>query len=60
MSTYAPPALEGLMMRTPLLIRGITERAEQLFAQREVVSVTSEGAERTTCAVIVGRARRIA
>ncbi len=60
MSTYAPPALQGLMMRTPLLIRGITERAEQLFAQREVVSVTSQGIERSSYAEIVGRARRIA
>jgi fatty-acyl-CoA synthase len=60
MSTYSPPALEGLMMRTPLLVRGIAERAEQLFAGREIVSATATGVERSTYAEVVGRARRLA
>jgi fatty-acyl-CoA synthase len=60
MSTYSPPALEGLMMRTPLLVRGIAERAEQVFGAREVVSVTTSGVERSTYAEVVGRARRLA
>jgi fatty-acyl-CoA synthase len=61
MSSYAPPtALEGLMMRTPLLVRGIAERAGQLFAEREVVSVTADGVERSTYGQVVERARRLA
>jgi acyl-CoA synthetase (AMP-forming)/AMP-acid ligase II len=61
MSSYAPPtALEGLMMRTPLLVRGIAERAEQLFSAREVVSVTATGIERSTYGEVVERARRLA
>ena len=31
------------MMRTPLLVRGIAERAETLFATRTVASVTADG-----------------
>jgi fatty-acyl-CoA synthase len=57
MSSYA---LEGLMMRTPLLVRSIAERAAALFADREVVSVTGESVERTTYAEVVERARRLA
>jgi fatty-acyl-CoA synthase len=60
MSTYSPPALQGLMMRTPLLVRGIAERAEQVFGAREIVSVTTGGTERSTYAEVVGRARRLA
>jgi acyl-CoA synthetase (AMP-forming)/AMP-acid ligase II len=61
MATYAPTTpFEGLMMHTPLLVRGITERAEQLFSPREVVSVTSTGVERTTYGEIAARARRLA
>ncbi|MBV9311912.1 MAG: long-chain fatty acid--CoA ligase [Solirubrobacterales bacterium] len=61
MTTSAPPAaLEGLMMRTPLLVRGIADRAEQLFGQREVVSVTAEGVERSNYLEVVQRARRLA
>jgi fatty-acyl-CoA synthase len=48
------------MMRTPLLVRGIAERAEQLFARREVVSVTASGLERSTYGEVVRRARRLA
>jgi fatty-acyl-CoA synthase len=61
MSTEAPPeVMAGLMMRTPLLVRSIAERAEQLFAEREIVSATSSGLERTTYGEVVGRARRLA
>ncbi len=48
------------MMRSPLLVRGIAERAEQLFGSREVVSVTASGVERSTYAEVVRRARRLA
>jgi fatty-acyl-CoA synthase len=61
MTTYATTSqLQGLMMRTPLLVRGIAERAELLFANREVVSVTRDGIERSTYGEVVHRARRLA
>jgi len=59
-STHATEALQGLMMHTPLLVRGIAERAEVLFARREIVSVTQDGIERSTYAEVVQRARRLA
>jgi fatty-acyl-CoA synthase len=52
--------LEGLMMRTPLLVRSIAERAGQLFAEREVVSATATGVERSSYGEVVRRARRLA
>ncbi len=61
MTTYEPTtAFEGLMMRTPLLVRGIAHRAEQLFADREVVTVTNNGVERSTLGQVTERARRLA
>ncbi|HWC86163.1 MAG TPA: long-chain fatty acid--CoA ligase, partial [Solirubrobacteraceae bacterium] len=61
MTTYEPTtALEGLMMRTPLLVRSVAERAGQLFGQREVVSVTATGVERSNWGEVVKRARRLA
>jgi fatty-acyl-CoA synthase len=61
MTTYEPTtAFEGLMMRTPLLVRGIAHRAEQLFADREVVTVTNTGVERSTLGEVAQRARRLA
>ena len=61
MSSYAPTAaLEGLMMRTPLLVRSIAERAGVLFPEREVVSVTATGVERSNYGEVVERARRLA
>ena len=61
MTTYAPTtALEGLMMRTPLLVRSIAERAGQLFADREVVSVTAAGIERSNYGEVLERSRRLA
>ncbi|HWE15511.1 MAG TPA: long-chain fatty acid--CoA ligase [Solirubrobacteraceae bacterium] len=61
MSTQAPPGVvPGLMMRTPLLVRQIAERAELLFAEREVVSATASGVERSNYGRVVERARRVA
>ena len=61
MTTHEPAtAFEGLMMRAPLLVRSIAERAEQLFARREVVSVTADTVERSSYGEVVGRARRLA
>ena len=49
--------VDGLMMRTPLLVRGIAERAETLFAGRTVTSVRTDGSrERVTYGEVV-RAR---
>jgi fatty-acyl-CoA synthase len=48
------------MMRSPLIVRSIAERAGQLFAAREVVSVTADGVERSTYGDVVRRARAIA
>ena len=48
------------MMRTPLLVRSIAERAEKLFGSREVVSVAADGIERSTYAEVVERSRRLA
>ena len=59
MTTFeSTTALEGLMMRTPLLVRSIAERAEQLFGDREVVSLTATGVERSSYGEVVRRARR--
>jgi fatty-acyl-CoA synthase len=52
--------MKGLMMDLPLLVRHIAERAEAVFPQREIVSRTQEGIERSTYAQVVQRARRIA
>ena len=61
MSTQAPPgAMPGLMMDTPLLVRQIAERAGLLFAEREVVSVTATGVERSTYGEVLRRARALA
>src|SRR5579875_2526016 len=61
MSTEAPSLpLEGLMMRTPLLVRSLAERAGTIFAGREVVSATATGIERSTWGEVLERARRLA
>jgi fatty-acyl-CoA synthase len=61
MTIEAPPTpLEGLMMRTPLLVRSIAERAGELFASREVVSVTADGVERSNYGDVLRRARALA
>src|SRR4051812_11712580 len=48
------------MMDYPLLVRHVAERAEAIFPDREVVTRTSDGVERTTYGQIVERARRLA
>jgi len=61
MSTEAPPeVMPGLMMRTPLLVRSIADRAGLLFGHREVVSATADGAERSDWSEVVRRARALA
>ena len=48
------------MMDTPLLVRHVAERAGTVFADRELVSRTQDGIERTTYGEVVERARRLA
>ncbi len=61
MTTYATgSALDGLMMRTPLLVRQLAERAGQLFGEREIVSLTATGVERSNYALVLERSRRLA
>src|SRR5918912_4213137 len=55
---FAP--MDGLMMDRPLLIRDIAHRVERLFPEREVVSRTHDGVERSTYGEVVRRARRLA
>ena len=52
--------MDGLMQHYPLLVRHIAERAETVFPDREVVSRTHDGVERSTLGQVVGRARRLA
>ncbi len=52
--------MEGLMMDRPLLVKQIAERAERVFGNREIVSRTQTGIERSTYGQVVERARRIA
>ena len=40
--------MDGLMMDYPLLVRHIAERAETVYADREMVSRTADGIERST------------
>src|SRR3954470_191504 len=52
--------MDGLMMDRPLLIRDIAERVERIFPEREIVSRTHTGVERSTYGEVVRRARRVA
>ncbi len=52
--------MDGLMMDRPLLVKQIAERAERVFADREVVAKTQDGIERSTYGEVVERARRLA
>jgi fatty-acyl-CoA synthase len=52
--------MDGLMMDRPLLIRDIATRVERLYPDREIVSRTHEGVERSTYGEVVARARRLA
>jgi fatty-acyl-CoA synthase len=52
--------MDGLMMDVPLHVRHIAERAEAVFGDRELVSRTQDGVERSTYSELVARARRLA
>jgi fatty-acyl-CoA synthase len=52
--------VEALMMDYPLLVRHIAERAGTVFADRELVSVTQGGVERSTYGEVLERSRRLA
>ena len=52
--------MDGLMMDRPLLVKQIAERAERVFADREVVARTQDGIERSRYGRVVERARRLA
>jgi fatty-acyl-CoA synthase len=52
--------MDGLMMDRPLLVKQIAERAERVFADREVMARTQQGIERSTYGHVVERARRLA
>src|SRR3954452_14549259 len=52
--------MEGLMMDVPLNVRHIADRAATVFGDREIVSRTVDGIERTTYGQVVERARRLA
>jgi acyl-CoA synthetase (AMP-forming)/AMP-acid ligase II len=48
------------MQDYPLLVRHVAERAETVFPNREIVSRTQDGVERSNYAQVVERARRLA
>ncbi len=48
------------MMDCPLLVKQIAERAERVFADREVIARTQDGVERSSYRQVVERARRLA
>jgi fatty-acyl-CoA synthase len=52
--------MDGLMQREPLLIRHVVERAERVFAGREIVSARAQGEDRSTYSDVARRARRLA
>ena len=52
--------MNGLMMDYPLLVRHAAERSAAVFGDREIVSRTVDGVERSTYAEVVERARRVA
>ena len=51
--------MDGLMQDFPLTLPHLFERAERLFADKEVVTVTGTGRERTTYGAWAERARRL-
>src|SRR6266496_1986960 len=52
--------MDALMMDYPLLVRHVAERAETVFPDRELVSRTKEGVERSTYGQLAERVRRLA
>jgi fatty-acyl-CoA synthase len=51
--------VDGLMQDFPLTLPHLFDRAERLFADKEVVTVTATGQERTTYGAWAERARRL-
>src|ERR671934_988042 len=52
--------MDGLMMDYPLLVRHVAERAETVFPDRELVTRTKDGTERSTYGQLAERVRRLA
>src|SRR5690348_1990386 len=52
--------MDGLMMDYPLLVRHVAERAETVFPDRELVTRTKDGTERSTYGRLAERVRRLA
>jgi acyl-CoA synthetase (AMP-forming)/AMP-acid ligase II len=52
--------MDGLMQHYPLVVRHVAERAETVFPNREVVSRTQDGVERSSYGQVAERARRLA
>jgi len=59
-ATATPGAMLGLMQPGPLLVSGIANYAEALFANVEVVSPTATEVERSTYGNVTRRARKLA
>src|SRR5689334_3034160 len=51
--------MDGLMMEYPLLVRHVAERAETVFPDRELVTRTKDGTERSTYGRLAERVRRL-
>ena len=51
--------MQGLMQDTPLVLPHLFNRAERLFASKEVVTATATGRERTTYGAWADRTRRL-
>ena len=52
--------MEGLMQDRPLLVSDILDRAEHVYPEREIVTNTATGVERSTYGEVARRARRLA
>src|SRR5690349_10564935 len=52
--------MQGLMQDTPLTLPHLFERAERLFFDKELVTATATGLERTTYGAWAARTRRVA
>ena len=51
--------MDGLMMTTPLSMTTMFDRAEQLFPNKEIVTATPHGRQRTTYGEWADRTRRL-
>src|SRR3546814_13786501 len=54
-----PPQMQGLMQDVPLTLPHLFERAERLFFDKEVVTVTATGRDRYTYGTWAERTRQI-